>query len=110
MRYSSTGMESARLEALKNLVAQDPANSFSRFGLAMEYRNAGDLEAAVREFRSLLNANPGYAAAYFHFGQTMEKLGRTDEAREVYRRGIEVTAAKGDKHAQSELEAALELL
>ncbi|MBZ5583137.1 MAG: tetratricopeptide repeat protein [Acidobacteriia bacterium] len=103
-------MESARLAALKNLVAQNPSDSFSRFGLAMEYRNTGDLESAAREFQALLEANPGYAAAYFHFGQTLEKLARTDEAREVYRRGVEVTAAKGDRHAQSELEGALELM
>ena len=38
-------MASTRLDILKSMVAQNPSDSFSRYGLAMEYRNAGDLEA-----------------------------------------------------------------
>jgi tetratricopeptide (TPR) repeat protein len=55
-------------------------------------------------------ADPDYAASYFHAGQTLEQLGKLEEARDVYRRGIEVTARKGDQHARSELEGALDLL
>ena len=76
----------------------------------MEYRNGGDLEGAVRGFRGLMEANPDYSAAYFHGGQTLERLGRTDEAREWYRKGVEVTRRKGDQHALSEMQAALDLL
>jgi len=103
-------MASTRLEALISMVAQKPGDSFLRYGLAMEYRNGGDLEAAVREFRALRDANPDYAAAYFHGGQTLERMGQEEEAREWYREGIEVTTRKGDQHARSELQAALDLL
>jgi Tfp pilus assembly protein PilF len=92
------------------MVAERPGDSFLRYGLAMEYRNAGDLEAALREFDALITADPDYAATYFHAGQTLERLGKLDEAREIYRRGIEVTARKGDAHARSELEGALDML
>ena len=81
------GMNSSRLEALKSLVAQSPGDSFLRYGLAMEYRNGGDLEGAVSEFRAIMEANPDYGPAYFHGGQTLERLGRLDEAREWYGRG-----------------------
>jgi hypothetical protein len=37
-------------------------------------------------------------------------LGRTEEAREIYRKGIEVTGSTGDSHTQSELMAALQML
>jgi tetratricopeptide (TPR) repeat protein len=103
-------MASSRLEALKSMVALNPADSFSRYGLAMEYRNTGDAEAAVSEFRALIAVDPGYAYAYFHAGQTLERLGRPDEARELYRQGIEAAQRKADLHAQSELQAALDLL
>jgi len=99
-----------RLEALKSMVAQQPGNAFLRYGLAMEYRNAGELEAAVAEFRALLEANPDYASGYFHGGQTLERLGLPEEARRWYRQGIEVTTRKGDPHAASEMQAALEAL
>ena len=54
-----------------------------------------------------MNPDPNYSAAYFHGGQTLEKLGKLDEARDFYRRGIAVTR---DTHARSELEAALDIL
>ena len=103
-------MLNSRLEALKAMVAQNPADSFSRYGLAMEYRNAGDSEAAVAEFRTLIAADPSYAYAYFHAGQTLERMGRKDEARDLYRQGLEAAARKGDRHAHSELQGALDLL
>ena len=101
---------SQRLEVLKNLVAQNPNDSFARYGLAMEYANTGSLEQAVKEFETLLTTNANYAAAYFHGGQALEKLGRLEEARDFYRRGVEATARTGDGHARSELQAALDLL
>ena len=101
---------SNRLEILKSMVAQNPADSFSRYGLAMEYRNTGDLEAAMREFHELKRLNPDYAATYFHAGQTLERLGKIEEARSMYEEGIEVTTRKGDMHARSELQGAMDML
>lgn len=103
-------MASTRLEILKNLVMQNPSDAFSRYGLAMEYRNSGDLEAAIAEFRSLIAANPDYAAAYFHGGQTLERLGRSEDARELYQQGIEAAKKKGDEHTRAEIQACLDLL
>jgi tetratricopeptide (TPR) repeat protein len=103
-------MPSTRLESLKNMVAQQPGDSFLRYGLAMEYKNAGDLEAALTEFQALMGVNPDYSAAYFHGGQTLERLGRLDEARALYREGIEVTTRKGDLHTRNEIQAALDIL
>jgi len=103
-------MPSARLDILKSIVERNPTDCFARYGLAMEYRNTGDLEAALGEFRALMAANPDYGPAYFHGGQTLERLGRFEEAREVYRQGIEVTARGGDRHARSEMQSALDML
>src|SRR5437660_1031903 len=103
-------MGNPRLEVLRSMVEQQPGNAFSRYGLAMEYVKSGDLEGAVAEFQQLLARNPEYAAGYFHGGQALEKLGRLDEARALYRKGIEVTGASGDAHTQSELTAALQTL
>jgi Flp pilus assembly protein TadD len=103
-------MSSNRLEVLKSLVAQNPADAFARYGLAMELVRIGKSEDAVEEFRQLLAANPNYAAGYFHGGQTLEKLGRVEDARAMYEQGIEVTTRTGDAHARSELQGALDLL
>ena len=101
---------SDRLEVLKNMVAQNPNDSFARYGLAMELANSGDLEHAIQEYQALLAVNPSYAAAYYHGGQALEKLGRREDARALYRQGIEATARIGDLHTRSEIKAALDLL
>jgi tetratricopeptide (TPR) repeat protein len=103
-------MPSTRLDALKGMVAQNPGDSFLRYGLAMEYRNSGDLEGAVREFQALIAANPDYPAAYFHGGQTLERLGKLDDARALYAEGIEAADRKGDAHTRDEIRAALDML
>lgn len=100
-------MEQTRIQILEQMLSQSPANAFARYGLAMEYVKSGDLKRAVAEFESLLASDPAYSAAYFHGGQTYEKLGQLDEARDYYRRGI---AATRDPHARSELQAALDIL
>lgn len=92
------------------MLAQDPANTFARYGLAMAHLGEDRAEDALREFQTLLEKNPDYAAAYFHGGRALESLYRTDEARELYQRGIAVTTRTGDGHTRSELQAALDIL
>jgi tetratricopeptide (TPR) repeat protein len=100
-------LSTERIQALEQMLAQDPRSTFVRYGLAMELVKSGDLDRAVREFRSVLDTDATYSAAYFHGGQTLEKLGRLDDARELYRSGINATR---DPHARSELQAALDIL
>jgi Tfp pilus assembly protein PilF len=98
------------METLKSLIEQDPSNGRFRYMLAMETLNAGDLEAALQAFQEVLAVDENYAAAYFHGAQTLEKLGRAEDARALYRQGSEVTTRNGDDHTRSELVAALEML
>ena len=92
------------------MVEQDPANSFARYGLAMECAKGGDLAQAVEEFKTLIAHDRNYCAAYYHGGQAFEKLGRLDDARAFYEQGIAATLRTGDAHTRSELEGALSLL
>ncbi len=103
-------MATNRLAVLKQMVEQEPLNSFARYGLAIEYAKGGQLEDAVTEFKELLARDGTYVAAYFHGGQALEKLGQVDEARAMYERGLEACAQKGDLHTRAEIEAALGLL
>ena len=100
-------MATSRIDILKQLLEQNPASAFARYGLAMEYVKSGEFESAVSEFRAIIAAEPAYSAAYFHGGQALEKMGRLDDARELYREGIANTR---DPHARSEMQAALDIL
>jgi tetratricopeptide (TPR) repeat protein len=103
-------MAADRLENLKNLVAQNPSDPFLLYGLAMEYRRLGELEAAIELFADLVARNPDYVPAYFQYGQALERAGKSDDAKAVYTQGIAAATRKGDRHASSELSGALDLL
>lgn len=103
-------MATNRLDMLKQMLSENPGNTFARYGLAMELVKTGEFAEAIAEFNNLLAHDDAYSAAYFHGGQAYEKLGQVDEARRMYEKGIEVTTRKGDAHTRSELEAALSLL
>jgi tetratricopeptide (TPR) repeat protein len=98
---------SSRIELLEQILAADPSSKLARYGLAMERIQTGEWARAMEEFKLVLDADPSYGAAYYHGGQTLEKMGLLDEARELYKRGI---AASKDAHTVGELEAALAIL
>lgn len=100
-------MSTSRVEVLRQLLAQDPASTFARYGLAMEHVKANQLAEAVSEFEAVIATDPQYSAAYYHGGQTLEKMSELDRAREIYRRGL---AASTDAHARAEMQAALDIL
>ncbi len=100
-------LEPTRIEILNQLLTDNPSNTFARYGLAMEYVKAGAIDRAMAEFDAVLAIDPAYAAAYYHGGQALEKIGDLSAARDYYRRGI---ASARDPHARSELQAALDIL
>ncbi len=103
-------MASGRLDTLKNLVAQNPSDPFLLYGLAMEYRRLGELKSAIERFGELTARYPDYIPAYLQYGQVLESASRSADARAAYTNGITAATRKGDRHAASELKAALDLL
>jgi tetratricopeptide (TPR) repeat protein len=103
-------MPSDRLETLKKFLETNPGDCFARYGVAQEHLKRGEYENALEQFTRIFEIHPDYQAAYYHGGKTCEKLGRLEEARATYKKGIEVAARSGDLHAQSELQAALDEL
>jgi predicted Zn-dependent protease len=97
----------SRIELLRGFIAQRPSDPFPRYALALEHKNAGQLDEAWETFRMLMDAHRDYVPAYLHAGNTLVELGRVAEARVVFASGVEASSRRGDGHARSELEAAL---
>ena len=116
-RYQLTGRgltmppeaEKTRREFLEETVRQNPDNTFARYGLALELAK-GEPAVAWTHFEYLLVHHPEYSATYFQAGTFLAKQGRLDEARQVLSTGLEVTRRQGKRHAQTELQAALDEL
>jgi predicted Zn-dependent protease len=96
-----------RIAMLTEILTQNPNDAFARYGLAMEYANAAQLESALSEFEKLLAAHPDYTAGYFMAAQTLVKANRVDEAKRMLTDGISSARRTGNNHAQSEMTAML---
>jgi tetratricopeptide (TPR) repeat protein len=96
-----------RIALLSEVLTQNPNDAFARYGLAMEYSQAGEVERALEEFGRLLNAHPDYTAGYFMAAQTLAKAERISEARKMLLDGITSAKKTGNGHAQSEMEGML---
>ena len=99
--------EKTRREFLEEAVREQPDNTFARYGLAMELAGT-EPAAAWTHFAYLLEHHPEYAATYYHAGAFLTKQGKMEEARKVLSSGLEVTDRQGNRHAHSELQAALD--
>jgi thioredoxin-like negative regulator of GroEL len=99
-----------RIAMLTEILAANPEDSFARYGLAQEYSNTGQIDQAVKEFKTLLEKNPDYTAAYFMAAQALVKDDRTDEAKRMLVDGVSSARRTGNTHAQSEMTAMLEEL
>jgi tetratricopeptide (TPR) repeat protein len=100
----------SRIDIIRKIAEQQPNDPFPRYGLAMEYKNAGRAEEANATFSELEARWPDYVAAYLMHGNLLASMRKLDDARLVYERGIIAAREKGDGHALSELQAALENL
>jgi tetratricopeptide (TPR) repeat protein len=99
-----------RIALLTEILVANPADTFARYGLAMEYSNTGKIDEALQEFKTLLEKNPDYTPGYFMAAQTLEKAGRIDEAKRMLTDGIGSARRTGNTHAQSEMTAMMESL
>jgi predicted Zn-dependent protease len=96
-----------RIALLNEVLSQNPTDAFARYGLAMEYSNAGNVEQALEEFGKLLATHPDYTAGYFMAAQTLAKAERADEAKKMLVDGITSAKKTGNSHAQAEMEGML---
>jgi Flp pilus assembly protein TadD len=85
---------SSRIDALRSMLDKRPDDPRLRFGLALEYLNAGHLAEGVEQLREYLSSTEDEGNAWGRLGAALYELGREEEAREAYRRGI----AQAEKH------------
>jgi predicted Zn-dependent protease len=97
----------SRKQQIEAMLESDPSDPFLRYALALEHVSAGEDQAAAEQFQRLLHEHPDYVAGYFHFGQTMARLGWAGKAKELLARGIAVAEQAGDLHAAEEMRGLL---
>jgi len=96
-----------RRQSLEEIVAAQPADAFARYGLALDYMNAGESAAADSHFGKLIELSPSYVPAYLMYAQLLIRESRPDDAKNILRSGIAAAITAGNSHARSEMEGLL---
>ncbi len=102
-----TDQTKTRRQKLEEFLAENPNDTFSRYGIALDCFRQGDLSAADAHFKALLQNNPDYVPGYQMYAQMLAQNDRVDEARSVLSHGIESAIRVGNQHARSEMESHL---
>jgi len=103
--------KSPRRRMLEASLAEDPTDTFLRYGLAVQCLREGDTEDGRARLLALIADHPDdQVAAYQQLGQSYAEAGETGPAAETLRTGIEKARARGDWHAAAEMEGILETL
>ena len=103
-------MSNSKIETLKSLVEKNPNNPLGRYGLANEYLKLEMYEEAIEEIQAYLRLKEDQGAVYRMLGEALLKLGRKEEAKEAYRKGIEAANRHGHPGMAAEFEETLELI
>ena len=95
---------SSRMEPFRKIVEQEPGSEIAHYGLGKALLDEKRFEEAESSFRRVIKIKPDYTAVYVLLGKALEKLGSEDEAREIYKKGIEVSEKTGDLMPKNEME------
>jgi len=93
---------------LESSLAEDPADTFLRYGLAVQCLRDGDVEEGRRQLQSLIADHPDdTVAAHQQLGQSYLEAEEMEPARVILEQGIALARKRGDWHAASEMEGLL---
>lgn len=99
-----------RIQKLKEIIAKDPADLFSQYALALEYSGINEPLTAIELLETLLKQDDTYLPAYHQLAQLLGKMNKTQEAKKIYRKGMDLAAIQNDDKTAKELREELEEL
>ena len=98
----------SRIDAFREMVRKNPENHLAHFGLANEAHKAGLWDEAVAHYREYLARYDDEGNAYGKLAESLERLGRADEARAALEQGIAASRRFGHPTMAAELEERLD--
>jgi Tfp pilus assembly protein PilF len=99
-----------RLEQLLKLYQTDKRDPFIPYGIALEYLSQNELKKAEEFLQIVIDTDPDYTSAYMQYAQLKANLNKTEEAKQLYLKGIAAAVKTGDKRSAKEMEEFLEEL
>jgi Flp pilus assembly protein TadD len=99
--------DNPRIQNLRQLLEKRPDDPRLRFGLALEFEKEERWNDVVEQLRAYLAATDDEGNAWGRLGAALHRLGRIDEARDAYRRGIQAAHHHNHPSMAAEFEETL---
>lgn len=99
-----------RIEYFERMVAENPDNPTGLLALANEYGKAERNEDEAATLERYVAKHEDEGNAYARLGEVLRRLGRQDEARVAYERGIDQAEKHGHSGMAEDLRGALSQL
>jgi tetratricopeptide (TPR) repeat protein len=99
-----------RMNMFRQVLAIDPDDFLANAGLGSVYIDLGQYENALPCLLKAIEKKPTHTVAYLALGQAYEKLDRVGEAIDIYKRGIQVAAQRGDGEPMKKMQKRLDVL
>ena len=110
-RKKAQASEWAQRESMFNQVLEiDPEDTLANFGLGSIAVERGDWEKARGHLERVLNEDPKYSVAYLALGKAYKGLGLITEAKNIWTKGVAVSASKGDLMPANQMQQELSFL
>jgi predicted Zn-dependent protease len=103
-------MTDNRLDTFRAMIAKNPGNVLARFGLANEAAKAGLWAEAAEHYAAYLAQYDDEGNGWQRMAEALMRLGRRDEARAAFQRGVEASRRFGHTGMAADIEAELEAL
>lgn len=99
-----------RINMIRRMLEQTPEDLFLNYALGLEYVKIGDDKQALKQFDLVLEYDRSYLAVYYQKGNLLERLGRYEQALQVYEHGAALAVQQNEPKTASELRTAHEHL
>jgi Fe-S cluster biosynthesis and repair protein YggX len=92
-----------RIEQFRKMAEADPNNEIGHFSLGRELIAAGELDAAVKSLRRVIELNPNIAKAYQLAGSALLQQSKRDEAIVMLTNGVKIADSRGELMPRDEM-------
>ena len=92
------------------MLETDPTNAMVLFGLAKEYEKLGQAEEVIELLEDYIAKADDEGNAYGSLAKAYDALGNHEKAKEIYKKGIEISLAHGHPTMADDYKFNLEML
>ncbi len=98
----------SRLEALKQMLAEDPSDPFLNYALALEYERSGEIQKAIGQAEKIMKQDPSYLPVYYMVATWQYKAGDLAAAKSHLLNGKALALKQNDHKTANEIQSFLD--